>query len=167
MSRSVKEKLERAFPSLRNSYWKKTSNEDPSYNCIAYAGGDQSQRWDVVQAQYRPAPYWPPGVAKDMQPETLVKVFESLGYELCENASHEEGFHKVALYSKDGKWTHAAKQLPDKGWSSKLGDGEDIRHDSLTAVAGKHYGDVYRFMRRALPAASPAKSKAAKQAKGS
>ncbi|MCG8587287.1 MAG: hypothetical protein MI757_21490 [Pirellulales bacterium] len=45
-------------------------------------------------------------------------------------------------------YTHAARQLPDGRWTSKLGKAEDIEHDSANDVAGGLYGEVVEFMKR-------------------
>jgi hypothetical protein len=58
---------------------------------------------------------------------------------------------KVALYvDKDGLWTHAAKQMVDGTWTSKLGNWEDIIHHTPQALAGPDpaYGQVACFMVR-------------------
>ena len=47
-----------------------------------------------------------------------------------------------------GEWTHAARQLADGWWTSKLGPAEDIRHRTPQALAGDQYGQVVAFMKR-------------------
>jgi hypothetical protein len=52
-----------------------------------------------------------------------------LGYAPCAGDELEAGLEKVALYADEhGEWTHAAPQLPDGWWTSKLGPEEDILH---------------------------------------
>ncbi len=48
---------------------------------------------------------------------------------------------RIALYAHRGKPTHAARQLPDGWWASKLGKDIDIEHE-LHAVEGPVYGTV-------------------------
>jgi hypothetical protein len=48
----------------------------------------------------------------------------------------EPGFLKVALYGTGLTYTHAARQLADGKWTSKLGKGEDIEHDSSNNMFG-------------------------------
>ena len=82
--------------------------------------------------------------------ETLsayILVFESLGYEVCQDGDLEYGFEKVALFSQLGVPTHAARQLPSGVWTSKLGRIEDITHH-LEALGGDSYGSVECVMRR-------------------
>jgi hypothetical protein len=66
-------------------------------------------------------------------------------------ADLELGFEKVALYGLAESYTHAARQLPDGRWTSKLGNEEDIEHDSPEAVAGGLYGELVLFMKRRVP----------------
>ncbi len=81
----------------------------------------------------------------------LFSAFEQLDYALCDSDSLEPGFEKAALYSDtDGLRTHAARQLADGGWVSKLGNLEDIVHRTLDALAGPEpaYGKVSCIMKR-------------------
>jgi hypothetical protein len=41
--------------------------------------------------------------------------------------------------------------MPDGNWTSKLGKGEDIQHDSLDGLEGDLYGKVAIFMMRRPP----------------
>ena len=54
----------------------------------------------------------------------------------------------MAINGKDQFYTHAARQLPGGNWTSKLGKGEDIEHDTPDVVAGGLYGEFVRIMRR-------------------
>ena len=60
----------------------------------------------------------------------------------------EAGYVKVALYAKDGKWTHAARQLESGRWTSKLGIYEDIEHAAPQDLCGDLYGQIHNVMRR-------------------
>ena len=135
--------IDETFPSLAEAGYEITSEPTGTYNCIAYAAGDEENWWeDSIGC------FWPSGAPRTRLIEDLVKVFESLGYEVCADASEEPGFHKVALFAKGAFHSHAAKQLPGGAWSSKLGEEEDIRHESLQALSGKTYGVVHFIMRR-------------------
>jgi hypothetical protein len=61
----------------------------------------------------------------------------------------ESGFEKIALYALEGHPKHAARQLPDGAWSSKLGKYIDIAH-SLNGLEGTVYGQVVGFLKRRL-----------------
>lgn len=71
------------------------------------------------------------------------------GYEVCDTAEPEVGFEKIVLYAdSDRTPTHAAKQLPNGHWTSKLGDFEDIEHDTLDCVEGPVYGKPAVYLKR-------------------
>jgi len=72
-----------------------------------------------------------------------------VGYSPCSDGSPEAGWEKVALYATDEGPTHAARQMPNGRWTSKLGPEEDIEHE-LQGLSGAFYGSVVRFLRRAV-----------------
>jgi hypothetical protein len=156
VSSKDKREIEAWFPRLKASGYGLTSPIDHRYNCIAYAAGDDKKFWDPLGAS-RPggAWYWPAGFPADTSLTTLCEIFEFRGYEKCADGSIESGYEKVALYVKDGLCAHAAKQLPDGAWSSKLGKGRDIRHDEARGVGGDKYGEVVQYLRRPITAANP------------
>ena len=80
----------------------------------------------------------------------FLAAFESLGYEKCEDGLLEAEYEKVALFADPdtGVPTHAARQLSDGWWTSKLGPLEDIKHEKAEDVSGPIYGTVVHFMRR-------------------
>jgi hypothetical protein len=140
--------LERQFKALVASGYRVTSEWTTEYNCIAYAAGDKSRKWDC-QGPLIPGYYWPPGAKSGDYIDALESAFVAVGFTLCDSEQLEDGYEKVALYvDSDGKWTHAAKQLPDGRWSSKIGHAEDIAHNSPHCFGGSDYGNVMRFMRR-------------------
>jgi len=53
----------------------------------------------------------------------------------------------VAVFGIGAELTHAARQLDDGTWTSKLGSLEDITHE-LQALEGADYGHVVLFMKR-------------------
>ena len=73
-----------------------------------------------------------------------------MGYEPCERGDLEPGFEKVAIFADDEGPTHAARQLDNGRWTSKLGSMEDIEH-ALEGLAGSEYGRVVRYLRRQEP----------------
>jgi hypothetical protein len=75
-------------------------------------------------------------------------AFESCGFLVCGNGMLEPGFEKVALYAIDSEPQHATRQLPCGLWTSKLGELEDIQHETLEALEGVEYGRVILIMRR-------------------
>lgn len=137
--------LENEFPGLRPSGYRKTSEKTCLYNCIAYAAGDTARWWSTD-----PNYHWPQGAIRDDGINALISAFEVIGYEQCGDGDFEEGFEKVALYAKEGRWKHAARQLASGYWTSKMGGMEDIQHQTLDAIEGDTYGFTTHFMRRSL-----------------
>ncbi len=133
-----------AFPLLTSGNHKVTSPTSRAYNCIAWAAGDQ-QKWWWPDAQG--VGYWPAGVPRRETIDALLDVFRTLGYEVCEDAHLEHGFEKVVIYALGGRPTHAARQLENGQWSTKLGIQEDIEHEP-GALEGPAYGAVVGALRR-------------------
>ncbi len=130
------------FPRLTEDNHRPTSPPDVGYNCIAWSAGD-TERW------WQPGEYWPVETSPDDHGiGTLQRAFEALGYEECPDGDLESGFQKVALYGGGLMYTHAARQLPDGKWTSKLGKAEDIDHATADDVAGGLYGEIVQFMKR-------------------
>ncbi len=82
-----------------------------------------------------------------------VQAFEmEAGFEVCNDPSLEDGIEKIAIYARDGRFKHAARQLEDGRWASKCGRGEDIEHRSAFELEGeeseKSYGAIAVIMQR-------------------
>lgn len=138
------------FPNLNDIGYRVTSDESTLYNCVAYAADDMTRKWD-----YFPPHYWPGKISGDAI-EALESVFISIGYARCDNGDLEDGFQKVALYvNEDGEWEHAAKQLENGEWTSKLGNWEDIRHRTPHVFGGSDYGNVMYYMKRKIAILTP------------
>ena len=137
--------IDKLFPQLESEGYEVTSEPDYEYNCVAYAAGETDRWWSHLEEN---GYYWPDYASRTGFIQSLVEVFTGLGYEPCSDANAESGFRKVALYSKQGDWTHVAVQLPDGHWHSKLGLGEDIRHRMPESLTGESYGEVHCIMRR-------------------
>lgn len=136
---------ERFFPNLRRGEYQVTSPDADYNNCIAWAVHDDSRWWEPSG---RIEHYWPSGVPMDYTAAALLAAYQSLGFEGCDNRNVEEGYEKVAIYAtSDGAYAHAARQLTDGRWTSKLGNWQDIEHDTLEALEGTFYGTV-RFVLR-------------------
>jgi len=124
-----------------------TSPHDSRYNCIAWAAGN-AQRW------WWPAPispyYWPEELPKVVSLTNFLAAFVSIGFAACDDGEFRAGHEKVALYCKDTLPTHAARQLPDGSWASKLGRDIDIVHSTVECLHGEMYGVVAAFMERPI-----------------
>jgi hypothetical protein len=91
--------------------------------------------------------YWPEDAPRTERLESFYRAFASIGYSTCDDGGYEANFEKVALYALGGIPKHAARQLPDGSWSSKLGKHIDITH-TLRGLEGPAYGRVDGFMKR-------------------
>jgi hypothetical protein len=135
-----------AFPNLTDDNHKETSKFDPTYNCVGYAAG--TRLWWQPRPLVGGRRYWPPGVPQEETVEAHVKAFEFKGYAVCQDGSFEAGYEKVAIFAKNGIPKHAALQLDEFFWTSKLGKSEDICHH-LHDIAGNYYGQVVCYLKRA------------------
>ncbi len=147
----MREDIERDFPKLVANGYEKTSEDDIVYNCIAHTAGDKSNWWECYPwgPVDIPGYYWPPNAKIGLELEALVSVYETLGYVLCDGPELEMGFEKVALYANENsEWRHAAKQLPDGKWSSKLGEIEDVSHANPDDVSNDINGNVSLYIKR-------------------
>ena len=78
-----------------------------------------------------------------------IEVFNIPGYKAETNSSLESVFEKIALYiDADGLPSHAARQKENGFWTSKLGEAEDIEHDTPDALEGETYGKVKIILKR-------------------
>jgi hypothetical protein len=132
------------FPNSKDEPFTQTSHIDVAYNCIAWAAADNS-RW------YEPDPfgyyYWPDEVAREYTIEAYVGLYEFLGYEKCESGNIEDGFIKIAVFANEHMPTHAARQLPNGNWTSKLGKNIDVEH-TIYSIEGGAYGQVIQYLRK-------------------
>ncbi|MBI1830893.1 MAG: hypothetical protein HYR84_05505 [Planctomycetes bacterium] len=142
------EHLVALFPNLRDRF-RVTSSPDAEYNCIGWAAGVTDAWWWPISSGR--ATYWPSTVPRILSMEAFQAVFATLQYQPCESEELESGFEKVALFADvHGNPTHAARQLPNGRWTSKLGKAEDIEHD-LHDLEGEIYGRVVLVMKRPSP----------------
>ncbi|MBM4071278.1 MAG: hypothetical protein FJ271_20425 [Planctomycetes bacterium] len=123
-----------------------TSSADPKYNCIAWAAHDSSNWWwpgaDVEKE------YWPAAVARQATVAAFQLAFETLGFVPCDHELLEAGTEKIALFADHaGIPQHAARQLENGRWTSKLGKREDIEH-AVKDLEGEQYGSVVLIMKR-------------------
>ena len=138
--------LEGVFPGLAADGYVVASPKTHAYNCVAWAAKDPSRWWE-------PGIYWPGPPGDDLA--ALEGLFAALGYAPCEGDGLEEGHEKIALCADEQEeWTHAARQLSDGWWTSKIGPDEDILHRTPQALVGGLYGQVQAIMRRKTPTSS-------------
>ncbi len=137
--------LEKLFPYLKITNYKITSPKTKSYNCIAYSFEDNTKWWWPNNNDY-----WPKNLPREETLDAFVMAYKFKGYEDCYKEEYEFGYKKVAIYSYfSGVPTHAARQLPNGKWTSKIGGLEDIEHE-LDALNGKLYGGVAILLKKRL-----------------
>src|SRR5262249_29630787 len=104
------------FPALAARRYRKTSEPDAAYNCVAFALG-RTDLW------LGPEPYgyqWPlPSIETSV--ENFVRLFEHYGFAQCSSGDFEKGKDKLAIFGSQFGFTHVARQLENGRWSSKLG----------------------------------------------
>lgn len=138
--------LEVAFPRLTQGNYSVTSPRSKRYNCIAWAAANSGNWW-------WPGPnaeeeYWPSAVARVESLDAFREAFASFGYDVCQGEDFEPGFEKTAFFADEKHIPqHAARQLPNGRWTSKLGLLEDIEH-ALRDLEGPAYGTVVLVMKR-------------------
>jgi hypothetical protein len=119
------------------------------YNCIAWAAGKTDKWWWPTPGD--PDVYWPIPI-DPVDPVTLTQfilAFESEGYSVCRHGRFENGYEKIAIFvDQDGEPQHAARMLPAGTWTSKMGAGEDIEHNTVNVVEGPMYGTTKAFLKR-------------------
>lgn len=134
------------FPNLTDENHLITSVATENYNCIAWAYEVSNRRmWPGTQDYH-----WPSPVAGPDDLRTLMQLFLNAGYDECENGELEEGFKKIAIYMNQEGPQHAARQMESGRWTSKLGSGEDIEHDTLEALEGECYGKAIVFLKKRI-----------------
>jgi len=141
--------IEEHFPGLSPRNYELVDLGTTKYNAVAWAIGEQEKdRW------WSPDDfgiyYWPHPVSREETLEAYTELFQLHGYSRCpgNDESLERGFEKVAIYCKGGIPKHVARQLPDGQWTSKLGKGPCITHNTLASLEGETFGTVYRVLRR-------------------
>lgn len=148
--------LEYLFPNLADQGYRIMSEASEEYNCIAWAAGDTARWWEALPG---PGYYWPEGLSVNDTVDDLVRLFARLGYQSTQNNTVESGFEKIAIYGEAEAYTHAARQLSNGKWTSKIGSYEDIEHDTLEGLTGTEYGIVKVIMKRPKESARETRSK--------
>lgn len=136
-------------PRLNESNCEETSPPTEDYNCLAFAAGDLDCWWEPYVIPPRtPGIFWPKDVLPDNTVEAWSAALATRGFRPCSGGSVEPALVKVALYAHNDRATHAARQRKDGRWTSKLGESEDILHQTPEDVGGGDYGDIVLFLAR-------------------
>ena len=134
-----------SFPHAEDEGCDETSPKTRVYNCIAHAAGDSKRFWWP-----HPDAYWPKDIPLKTTVYAFLKLYRSLGYETCDDAKLEVGNEKVAIYALNYVVQHAALQLQNGHWTSKIGANIDVEHDTLKALDGPLYGSPVKFLKRPI-----------------
>jgi len=134
------------FPNLKPNYCcNGISPSTSSYNCIAWAASVTTEWWEPDPSlQY----YWPESAPREYTVEAYTAAFRSRGFEICSDDRLEPDTEKIAFYILQGFPAHAARQLPNGNWTSKMGAFEDIEHLEVESLHGPCYGSVSFYMKR-------------------
>lgn len=133
------------FPNSFSDPFIITSPETSAYNCVAWAINDTGNWWEPDEGYL-----WANDIPFDYSITTFVLFLETLGFKVCGDASLEQSFEKIVLFSTDGNnCSHMARQLETGKWTSKLGISHDVEH-SLKSMAGGIYGEVVLILKRAI-----------------
>ena len=94
--------------------------------------------------------YWPSKELMEPSIQNFIDAFRLKGYEVCDGYQHEDGYQKVALYAlpNSNMCTHAARELRNGFWTSKLGEWQDIQHGDPTTIENNNYGNVRCILKR-------------------
>ncbi|MCA1994470.1 MAG: hypothetical protein LDL41_20850 [Coleofasciculus sp. S288] len=139
--------LEIKWPNLSRTDYQVTSPKSQEYNCFSWAAEDTERWWQPIPGDQF---YWPDGVPQEETLDAYIQAFGTLGYEPCDDEQLESGYEKIAIYVvSNGIPTHAARQLANGKWTSKLGWLEDIEHE-LDGLIGDRYGVVDQILKRSV-----------------
>jgi hypothetical protein len=134
-----------AFPNSKIDPFLITSPQTSSYNSIAWAFGDNSKwYWPDSSNIY----FWPSDIPRQETINSFIKLFESIGYIQTDNDYLDVEFEKIAIYGdRFSNPTHAARQLQNGFWTSKLGQNFDVTH-TIFSMSDGNYGNVLVYMKR-------------------
>ena len=141
--RPLHERFRDTLPRLMAGNYRVTSPPTPFYNCIAWVVGVDDVWWWPS-----PTRFWPETALREETIPAFLEAFATVGFTVCSNGELEAGVEKVVLYVKDDRPTHAARQLENGWWTSKLGQEADIAHETPETVAGGIYGEPTVFLSR-------------------
>ncbi|MFM7150244.1 MAG: hypothetical protein ACKO23_10420 [Gemmataceae bacterium] len=138
-----------SFPRLGENF-EVLAPADTGYNCIAWTLG-VTDRW-----------LWPAQPGQSITFDDFDRFYAKFGYKRTKEMdfSLEEGHDKIVLYGKvnDTNFlvpTHAARQMADGSWTSKLGKLPRIRHLHPEDLDGDSYGTPYIVYIRPKPKVLP------------
>lgn len=135
--------VESDFPLLIGKQYE-LSDENFTYNCLAYALGDESNWWEPPKQSGQ---YWPPGYPDDTTLPTVEAIIRCHGFTVQVDIAITPETDAIAIYGAGNEWTHFAKCVNGR-WCSKLGDGHDVVDIRLEDLEGAIYGKVMKILCR-------------------
>ena len=147
-----KPSFERWWPNLRRTGYTVTDEASNDYNCFA---------WSIHRTDFWFAPdpemnkvgkvFWPSEIPREYTLEAFIQAYATFGFTVCDNTELEFGFEKVVIYGNSSTPEHAARQLPNARWTSKIGEYEVIEHDLNAFDGGKYFGNIIAILKRPIP----------------
>jgi len=135
----------KSFPNSVEDPFVKTSEPSLVYNCIAWSVGDDTKWWWPHKDTY-----WPDDINKEETIEAFIDLYSNMGYELCDHQEYEDNYEKIVLFADDKDMpTHAARQVSENRWTSKLGPSEDVEH-TLNSMNEGFYGKPFMYFKRKM-----------------
>jgi len=151
--------IEMLFPGLKKQAYTITDGPTPllihlktchiianpyAYNCIGWSLCSIFNGW-----------FQPPSNLLQAAPKLQLKWFDQFyaakNWKISKNCKPEKGVRKIALYcNAKGYPSHAAKQIEDDWWESKLGQGHRVVHPGTGSLEGEQYGKVTRCYEKDL-----------------
>lgn len=132
------------YPHLKDNYIQ-TSDETIEYNCISFVLDD----YENIYSSWGEEGLWIDGLERTHTPGNYAEFFRIKGgFEICLNSDLEESIEKIAIFGEENEFLHVAIQIQDGKWKSKMGEFEDIQHNTLKAVSGKRCGFPLIYMAR-------------------
>ena len=135
--------IQRHFPNLiKGNNFAFTSEQTEDYNCIAWIT-EVIDDWKQLYEENG-------NVIRNS--ENYISYFRDLGFEITDKLDLEDNTLKIVIYieSNSNHFKHVARQLNTGKWTSKLGDWEDIQHDTPNDLVGQSYGDKLVIMSRKI-----------------
>jgi hypothetical protein len=130
------------FPLLTN-YDLIPNSESDSYNCISHTIHlKEDISWPIDTRHY-----WP--TKRELTKESFDLFYEHHGFEKLSilDFTYNENYTKVVLYTNNNIPTHAAIQIDNTYWESKIGRLGIIRHD-LFEIENDVYGEITQIYRK-------------------
>ncbi len=75
---AFRREVEVAFPSLIGTNYERTSDPNETYNCIAWAAGEDDRWWEPAHPAF--GYYWPPGAPEGGDVAALVRAYKAVGF---------------------------------------------------------------------------------------